>query len=429
MRTLSSACCLLLLSLTTVPVQADFDVIAGWDRQLFPSFIIGTSSIKTDKPDDETRLGESDGLLGIVIEAPGAETPIEVSIECDGFLEPSRFSGSLSEEGTTYFVYPKVKYKFDRLSQCTQATPATMTYRVTVGEITQEKSVTVTFRSINDCPLCFQDGDTLVNTNFIFASYVNEQHPFIDKLLREALDIGLVDAFAGYQAGTEEDVLRQVYALWDLLVERDVRYSSVTTTAADSSEIGSQHVRLLEETINNQQANCVDGSVLFVSMLRKIDIEASLVLVPGHCYVTFFLDKEQTKQIGLETTLIGADMETNAKIGENLDNAVPEEFRGEQSWASFVNALDIGTKGLEDNREAFSNPAENQYRIIDIAKARRAGVLPIPHRSQELFVSFDHSMDTDGEMAESSAEDEEDINEEEDSSEEEDSEEEDSEEE
>jgi hypothetical protein len=408
MRPFFSSCCLLLLSLAAVPVQADFDVIAGWDRQLFPSFIIGTSSIKTDKPDDETRLGESDGLLGIAIEAPEDETPIEVSIECDGFLEPSRFSGSLSEQGTTYFVYPKVKYKFDRLSQCTQATPATMTYRVTVGETTQEKSVTVTFRSINDCPLCFQDGDTLVSTNFIFASYVNEQHPFIDKLLREALDIGVVDAFAGYQSGTEEDVLRQVYALWDLLVERDVRYSSVTTTAADSSEIGSQHVRLLEETINNQQANCVDGSVLFVSMLRKIDIEASLVLVPGHCYVTFFLDKEQTKQLGLETTFIGADMETDATIAKNLDDAVPEESRGEQSWASFVNALGIGTKGLEDNREAFSNPEENQYRIIDIAKARRAGVLPIPHRSQETFVSFDHSMNTDDEMAESTEEDEDD---------------------
>ena len=402
MKSLLSTCCLFVIALTAGPLHAEFDVIAGWDRQLFPSFIIGTSSIKTDKSEDETRLGEPDGLLGIAIESPSDETPIEVSIECDGFLEPSSFSGHLSEEGTTYFVYPKVKYKFDRLSQCTQATPATMTYRVTIGETTQEKSVTVTFRSINDCPLCFKDGETVFNTNFIFASYVNEQHPFIDKLLREALDIGVVDTFAGYQSGMEEDVLRQVYALWDLLVERDVRYSSVTKTAADSSEIGSQHVRLLEETINNQQANCVDGSVLFVSMLRKIDIEASLVLVPGHCYVTFFLNKEQTKQLGLETTLIGAEMESNANIGENLNDAVPEELRGEQSWASFVNALGIGTKGLEDHRDAFSNPEEGQYRIIDIAKARRAGVLPIPHRSQELFVSFDHSMDEDDERMESS---------------------------
>ncbi len=65
--------------------------------------------------------------------------------------------------------------------------------------------------------------------------------------------------------------MQQVYSLWDLMVNRDVRYSSVTNTAALSKNTYSQHVRMLEETINNTQANCVDGSVLFASMLRRLE--------------------------------------------------------------------------------------------------------------------------------------------------------------
>ena len=39
-------------------------------------------------------------------------------------------------------------------------------------------------------------------------------------------------------------------------------------------------MRLIDESINNGQANCVDGSVLFASLLRKIDIEPVLVSLP-----------------------------------------------------------------------------------------------------------------------------------------------------
>ena len=68
----------------------------------------------------------------------------------------------------------------------------------------------------------------------------------------------------------------------------------------------SQHVRLIDESITHSQANCVDGSVLLASILRKIGLYASLVLVPGHCFVAFSLDRELEEIRGLETTLIGA---------------------------------------------------------------------------------------------------------------------------
>lgn len=374
-------------------VSADFTPITGWDKQLFPSFIIGTATMKgEDTSTSENELGDVRGLLGVEVVATMDNASIEVTIECNEFIEPSKFSGRLPKKGETYSIYPKVKYRFDKLSQCNQATPATITFRVKVeGSETEEKSANVTFRSINDCPLKLALGEQVIDTSFAFASYVNEQHPFMDKLLREALDIGVVDSFTGYQSGSDEEVLRQVYAIWDLLVARDVRYSSITTTAADSDIVLSQNVRLLEDTVNNQQANCVDGSVLFVSLLRKIDIESNLILVPGHCYMGFYLDREKTKFLALETTLVGVEVDLPEEVDEILENSVDEDLRGDYSWPSFVQAIELGTKNLLASKEKFEDKSEADYNIIDIASARKVGVLPIPHRGKEKFVQFDHS--------------------------------------
>ncbi len=224
--------CVLVVSQAT----AEMDVFLGWDKQIFSSYVLSTSTVerKVDA-EDETRLGDVRGLMGVVVQANEDDEPIRVTIVCDEFIEPSEFSGVLADEGETYRISPRIRYRFEKLSHCRQATPANVTIRIEQGENeVVEVSETVTFRSIHDCPFLVQEGDKLIEMDCNFAAYVNEQHPYVDKLLREALDIGVVDRFVGYQEGNEESVLRQVYALWDLLVCRDVRYSSITATSAVS---------------------------------------------------------------------------------------------------------------------------------------------------------------------------------------------------
>lgn len=79
---------------------------------------------------------------------------------------------------------------------------------------------TISMRSINECPLGYVDDKMKFHdTGEFFAAYVNEEHPQIDKLLREALDTRLVNRFLGYQGDTSqsENVDKQVYALWNVL--------------------------------------------------------------------------------------------------------------------------------------------------------------------------------------------------------------------
>ena len=378
-------------TLGVAPLAAQITPITGWENQLFPSYLISTATLKLGEvPDDRLLLGDPFGVLGVEVEAPADNTPVKVTISCDDYLEPSEFSGVLPTQGDKYTILPKVKFRFEKLSRCRQATPTTITFRVKLGSgPVTETSQTLTIRSINDCAFHFQQGQQPVDMSLNFTAYVNEQHPFVDKLLREALDLGVVDSFIGYQGKSTDSVILQVYALWDLMVARDLRYSSITATAAASNSVASQHVRMLEETVNNTQANCVDGSVLFASLLRKIGIDSVLIMQPDHCYMGFWADEDHTIFLALETTLLGVQAESPDEVPEDLEDAVDEDNRRDKSWPSFVHAILDGTSKYINDGEKFKT--DSNYQMIDIALARQAGFLPIPYQDAEEFVAFDFS--------------------------------------
>jgi hypothetical protein len=356
-------------------------VHAGWDGQLFPSFVVSTATIRlpaevVEQHKSEQVLGDPQGLLGVSLVAPEDGTAVTVTISCDAIMEPSTFTGTLATAGETYVVFPKIKWDYDALLAHHQPGPVTVSFEVAVGDDdATEETQTLTLRSINDCPFTIVDQGAARDISFVFAAYVNEDHPFVDKILREALNTGIVDSFTGYQSGDEGEVYRQAYALWHALAQRDVRYSSITTTSAEAGEVSSQHVRLIDESINNAQANCVDGSVLMASLLRKVGIEPMLVMVPGHCYLAFALDQEGTKIAALETTLIGSAPEAAAELGDLADVA-QDEWKERTSWKSFT-----------ENAEKFKADNDPNYQLIVIAQARKLGILPIAFQSDAEFQS------------------------------------------
>jgi hypothetical protein len=383
----------------TATAQDDFAPIAGWDRQLFPSYLIATATINLP-PQDEVNddddaefvtLGDMQGVLGVELTSPGEESDVVVTILGNSILEKSTFEATLDEEGTVYRIFPRVRYKYDALMRNKQSLPVEVTFAVEVdGEELPDQTVTMTLRSVNDCPFAVAGADGEVkDISFMFAAYVNEQHPFVDKLLREALDEGIVDSFTGYQSNDPAAVYRQVYALWNALAERDVRYSNITTSAANNNDVASQHVRLIDESINNGQANCVDGSVLLASLLRKIDIEPCLVYVPGHCYLAFFLDAEKTQLIGLETTLIGGVGEGPTEL-PGVEGVVDETWQQTPSWQSFCTAVEMGNADIAENQEKF-NQDDPDYQIVSVAAARQLGILPIAFDSASQFEALSTS--------------------------------------
>jgi len=370
--------------------QAEWKPRVGWDQQLYPSYIVATATVRPEEipTQDDTKMGDPHGLIGITVVAPSNNCSIKVTISGDPAFEDSTYSCVLETEGETYRVFPRIKYDYAALAKNKQSVPLVVHFSVELDDQSaEEDSVTATLRSVNDCPYAIGGGEDAVDISFTFAAYVNEQHPYVDKMLREALDEGIVDSFTGYQSGDAKQVYRQVYALWNALSKRDIRYADITAEAAENQLVSSQHVRLIDESINNSQANCVDGSVLLASMLRKVGIEPALVFVPGHCYLGFYLDGDGKELVFIETTLLGTDPPDELPKVAGLRKVVSAAQAQSASWGTFVAAIADGTADYAKHKKKIAADDDPDYQLVPIAPARKQGILPIAFSDGDQFRS------------------------------------------
>ena len=373
------------------------------DHQLFPSLIIATASVRPVADEDEQAkepdpylLGDKFGLLGVSIKTSRPNADVKVTIKENDLIAQTTWTGKLSEANHDYYIAPKMNYKFDRLRTVTQQIPLNVDFEVEVnGKSLGDKTETLQVRSINDCPYGVANAaETVDDENvqsgaadlgWIYAAYVNENHPELDKIVQEALATKIVDSFNGYQANDPTDVVKQVFAIWAALQQRGIQFSSVTETLGDSSLVNSQYVRFLDQSISMTQANCVDGTVLFASLLRKAGINSALVAKPDHMYLAFNLnnsdDEDEQELMGLETTAIGASeiKESNSELPgvvANVEEQLSDQLRASREWKSFVSAVFDGENDLDENDDKF-NAGDPVWQIIDIADARDKGIMPI----------------------------------------------------
>jgi hypothetical protein len=384
--------------------EIEWTAEANMDRQLFPSLLIATATQRPADDDQEAKepdpymLGDQFGLVGVSIKAPAANAKVTVTLKENELMAAATWSGELAEEGKDYSIAPKVNYKFDRLRKVTQQVPMNVAFEVEIdGESLGEKTETLQVRSINDCPFAVSNSEETLDDEHVragstemgwmFAAYVNENHPMLDKVLQEALETKIVSAFR-VTTHEHDETLKQVFAVWSALQKRGIQYSSTTTTPGGSKTVLSQYVRFVDQSLTNTQANCVDGSVLLASILRKISIEPFLVTVPGHMYVGFYLGAGKSQFVGLETTVIGLpDVADEKKPGEpaaltTLRDKLDAAVRARRDWKTFAKALQVGTEDLAKNKEKIEANDPN-YQWIDLAESRADGIMPISYSADE----------------------------------------------
>jgi hypothetical protein len=338
--------------------------------QLFPSLILATSTMPQDAgARDGAVIGDANGMIGARVVATRDGQRVRLTVRIDGLARPSVLEATLPRRGRRYELLPMILWDFRALAAVRLARPETISFELAVdGGAAEQRHQRVRVRGINEAPYFVRGSDGEVDLAWMFAAYVNEDHPLVDEILRQALATGVVRRFDGYQSGDPQAVYRQVFAIWYVLQQRGIRYSSIARTAGSAQAVLSQHVRFLDESWQNNQANCVDGSVLLASVLRKIDLDPQLVLTPGHMLLGFALDRTGRQRAYLETTLLGT--------GINADGHTDED----RSLAAFEAAVERGLATYERHAARFDRPHEAEYRIIDIAAARRIGVAPIARR-------------------------------------------------
>jgi hypothetical protein len=274
----------------------------------------------------------------------------QVRIESDLFEVPATVS--LEAPGGQATLNPDLPWNYALLRRTAQLGPHSFVATLIVaGRPAAQAPLVCNVHSVNEVvsriftPASGQWEDTSV----CFAAYVNEDHPFISTLLQDAISGGGVRAFTGYQNGLRSE-MAQAQAVWDTLAARGLSYVNVATDSGASALVSTQYVRFLEQSLRDKGANCVDASVMFASILRRIGLRPVLIFRPGHCFAGFYDGPDGGHIVAFETTFLGT--------------------------ASFASAEEEGGRELQGTLP-FIGSAE--YSVVDIALCRQQGINPIPY--------------------------------------------------
>ena len=311
---------------------------------IYPSFIIFAQMNK--------ELSE-EPLIHFYIEDKNAH--VKVTVEPNQFMEQCISEHDMTEKDEQIYS-PWIKWKRDALLNADK--PGFINFSAVLevnGVVKNRVNKTITYRSVNEAFLGMTDEKgEYIDFSALFSCYVNEDHPRIDKILNEIIDKDKKArkiTFYGYQGESDKDVLKQMEWIWNYFAAKGTRYSDITGSSNASEKIFAQYVRFFEQVIDNNQANCIDGTCMLASFYKRIGLDVSIILVPGHAFLA--VTGQETNKKGepkntyyLETTLMGSkDM-------------------------SFNDAL------KEAKREFKESPEEETF-IVNINACRAAGIMPI----------------------------------------------------
>ncbi len=388
------------------------------ENQIFPSLLLASATIKDPLRDKETAdkaedakkpgttkkqppathakpdsapqpeiFGDENGLLGVSLVSPADGAHARVEIKENALMQDSVVEADLPTSGKEYHLLPRVDYKYDALNRVRQSHPVNVTFAVQIdGTDRGQRFVTARVHPINDCPYAYQNPDEAkdyVDIAWMFAAYVNEDHPAIPGLLKEAQDAGVVDGFDAYQSKDEGTVLLQVFAVWEALRQHNIKYSDIGTTTSESDSLYSLHVRFMDEVLSESHANCVDASALMAAVLRRMGIDTFLVMEPGHMYLGVYLDPDGKQSVCLETTMLGDPDPAKAVENRALAHSATKAVKALKGWKCFNDALDSASREFKKHKRHFEKGDDPEYEVVDISAARREGIAPIGYVKPE----------------------------------------------
>jgi hypothetical protein len=183
-----------------------------------------------------------------------------------------------------------------------------------------------------------------VDLTHYYGAWVTPYAEAVQDCIRRAADLCGAHMIYGYLGRGRDSVTEQVKALYAALREAQITYvNSVTDYGAGPGQ-HTQRTRLPREALAGKRANCIDGSVLFASLLEGATLNAALVLVPGHALVAWEAWPRSDDWRYLETTMIGtAEFDDACHSGQRLQ----EVYQGHSPSPLWMHRLaDLRARGI-----------------------------------------------------------------------------------
>ena len=356
----------------------------------YPSLILGLSH-------SSMTLGDTQSLFTVSLQAPVKDAVVRIVVDSSSLNYVTIQQEVLPVKGETYTLHPQIKWKYDKLYATRQPMAVDFTFSCFVNdEEIDVKNLRLQCRSVNECLLTALYQGRQYDFKWLFAGYVNEDHPDIDGILSDILEQGVVQRFTGYLKSSVS-VEDQVFAVWNYLLERGISYSSITCTSNPTRTARVQHIRFFDEVYNTRQANCVDACVFFASILRKIGLKPVIFVEPCHAYLGYYTDRQRKHIALLETTMtswvqfptlqryLDEEGRLSADRFERLKNYLSEDeqHRYEEGAMTFEElkrcvsrnlfdkASSYNRESYETNRKAFADGSNTDFQMLDIEQLRQ----------------------------------------------------------
>jgi len=248
----------------------------------------------------------------------GANSSLRVSASIEGYSDTAVTTVS-APQGQLLQVQLLPVLKPEAVAGLNDIRPATL--RVTVEQITPldqalyDQTTLIRLHARDTALLAVQARDgSIVDLTKYLAAWVTPRRPEIERLLRKAAEHHPERCLVGYQGASALDqaaevVRKQAQAIFTALKEdADLVYiNSPLSLGAEEGQV-TQRVRFPAESLAaGSSANCIDGAVLFASLLELAAIDPFIVVIPGHAFVGWRVWRSADRCEFLETTMIASD--------------------------------------------------------------------------------------------------------------------------
>ena len=213
--------------------------------------------------------------------------------------------------------------------------------------------------------------------NGYLAAWVTPSHKSVEAFLSEAKKRAPRNTFSGEQAAT----IPQVKAIFDTLQAKGVSY--VMDPEVNMATGYGQRARLPADVLATTNAQCLEGAILYATLLEAIGLQSAIVLVPGHAFVAWrtspkdVLPPPRPRDAGVVLADAGG-----ADAGAPVDAGAPTSEDGgkpeEELWRTRPGDYQFLETTL--THDAYFNYAANEglLEFEKYAKARKVTFLSIP---------------------------------------------------
>jgi hypothetical protein len=331
-----------------------WEPVAHFEKQMFPAMIISMANY-TGNIEDATMNAVKSSALGFSFVSEKNFIPIRWEIESSDKTYFDKAGGDfvMQQAKQSYCFMPAIPWNMSTLAKQANTKPLTIIYRLYDAENNkEERSETVFMRSINDCIYAYQQK----SFDFLFAAFVQEQHPQVAAILKEAAKTKFSLSASGYQAD-ELQTLGKVCALWKVLHDRGLQFGDGASTPASSPNIKDRQVKTFDNTLKAAQGTSFDGSVLLASLLRGMGLNSVMLVSHDHCLVGFYANNKPGKKLICLETVMLVD-------SEKIDAAKTAKQKSEAYVAEFLEAVKIGAESYAESKTT------NDMKEIDLKQSR-----------------------------------------------------------